>query len=237
MTKFVVFLQGTLGLGKSTVGNRAMLILKTLGFKAITLEQDTFVPNYGLKGAGPKCFEEFTRLLKLYDVVILQRNNADPQQYLKYVEEAKRQQFKTIFFSPSELKNAKSKILLGLICIQSVINRKNHIAMKNTSVEKQVQLVLIFLSQIRIPNTSRKIDHVIEINYLKSMIKGFQLDQQTLKWFQEYFADVCKNGWNAKIRPIHPNLRSKKYQQLRLPIESIALSISQSIVDRILEIG
>lgn len=238
VSKIVLFLQGTVGLGKSCIGYRATDMLNELGISAVALEQDTFVPQYGLKKAGNACFDKFRSLLKLSDIIILQRNNANPQQYFKYVQEAKVNNFTVVFAYPSEIQDPLAAQLLGLTCMQSTMDRKGHVGLKDCPLSKQLQLVLTFLSQLEVPCRGTYIDIVFGIDYLDiNKISNFNIDKEVLESYQDYYEDVAENQWNVKLRHIRDvstefKLDSIKYQDLRLPIDAIATFI----VDKVLSI-
>lgn len=228
MKKIVVILQGTIGLGKSTVGYRCFSMLKKRGIKAVTLEQTRF-KKFGPIEAGERCLDEFEIYLKIYNVIILQNNNVNSSQYQKYVEKAKQSNFIVIFFSPSEINNELTKKLLGLVCIQSIMKRNN----KNVFLEELIRSVLVLLSQIKIPDVNSEVNYVERIDYLnQSIIKNFKVDQDTWKWVRDYYHDINENQYNARLKPINDKLKWKDYQLLRLPIDTIA----KSIIDKILEI-
>lgn len=238
--KLVLLLQGTIGLGKSCVGYCTVNMLNKLGMKTTALEQDTYIPKYGLKGSGNACFNEFKSLLKQFDIIILQRNNANYMQYSRYVDEAKENGFTVVFGFPSEIKDLKLLQLLGLTCMQSTMNRKGHIGLKDCPIDKQLQLVLTFISQLQVPNRGKKIDLVFEVDYLnRDKISDFQIDKQVLEWYQNYYddvaKDVAKNVQKTKIRSFNDvsstlKLCTRDYQELRLAIDTIATSIVDNIL-------
>lgn len=244
--KVLIVLQGTLGLGKTTLGNYIAELLNKHNIKAKTLEQDTFVPKHGFEKAGKICFSVFKSLLKSAKVIILQRNNANQSQYLKYIEAAKHAEFTVIFFSPSEVKNSKYKYLLALTCMQSVLNRKNHIISNLTSLDKQLLFVLIFLSQLEVPDErNNNVDYIFDINYLdetkmdnidKNIITTEGIEPQ-FNWYLNYYNNVCTYNWQTVPRDVKEvtealKLTSVDYQQLRLPLDIIA----NIVVDKILNI-
>ena len=246
--KAVLFLQGTIGSGKSTVGQRAVDMLAAAGVRAVALEQDTFVPKHGLKKAGAACFAEFQRLLGTHDVIVLQRNNANVEQFGKYADEAKYNGFTRVFWTPSEwygnddgdddgkrhdeAASSSSSLpaprtllscLLALTCMQSVMLRKGHVGLKHCPLDRQLFLVLSFLCQLHTP-TAKHADTVLRLEYFdRKATEECKLEPDVAAYYVQYLAEVRRDGFKAKPKPqaeviLRLQLDTSKYQSLRRPI-------------------
>ena len=232
VSKIAIFLQGTVGLGKSTVGYRLAILLNEMHIKSLAIEQDTFIPKYGIKGSGKACFTEYKKALKAYNIVILQRNNANPQQYSKYLEEAHSEGFYTVFWTPIELFDP----VLGIVCMQSLMNREGHIGLKDCPLDKQFQLVLTFLSQIEVPTPNNMVNSVASLHYLVKNYKEIsKKNSEAISFYQEYYNDVRLSGHKAKMRSVDEvinklELKSGKYNELRLPVDVIVRQIIDHVV-------
>ena len=138
----LLLMQGIPGSGKSSVAAKAVEVLQSRGITATQLAQDDFA-DLGTKASSSACFDTVRELLvaKNHRVVILARNNANAQQFGKYL------QFDSylahaVFFCPSELFEPNPADFLYM-CIASVLNRKHSGEEHPTNVMSAVSLAAL----------------------------------------------------------------------------------------------
>lgn len=119
----LVFAQGIPGSGKSLTAIKTVEYLNSKGITAVQLAQDDFA-HLGQKQSGQACFDAVQTLLseRKHKVVFLSRNNANRQQFGRYL------QFddylcRTLFFCPLELTGDRVPEFVYM-SIASVLYRK-----------------------------------------------------------------------------------------------------------------
>ena len=113
--------QGIPGIGKSLLSQAICDQLNSEGIESIQVAQDDFVSN---SNPGKACFDHVSNLLKSkkYKLVILARNNANTQQYSRYLQLESSNLCKMAFITPKELQTRQNEVIL--MCAASVVHRK-----------------------------------------------------------------------------------------------------------------
>lgn len=198
----LVVFQGIPGIGKTTITNCLVEEMKSRGINAVGLEQDPFFEKYGQKKSGPMCLKAFEDYVKgdQYNVVFLQRNNANVGQFKNYAQVAKDGDWLVHVISPRAL---KSSIHLPLICLYSVYERagrKDHPTFKNLDLGLQLKITMSFHGAFRAPNrTGGIIDYIDEVDWLHESAYKENLPKHVTDLFDEYVRRVrkAKNPFNV----------------------------------------
>ncbi len=223
--RLVVIFKGLPGLGKSHIGNLVRMELNKLGLNVVSLEQDDFTG----KSAGQKCLAKFTDYVKnqSINVILLQRNNANRNQYGRYVDVADYHGVKVIFVSPAEI---DLKILL-LVCIEAVIQRHGHKTFDQLSEAVRAKLVLSFYLEFR----KEENDHALQ---WLSVANDQDVDISVSNYLIDYLNELqqSKNVYdNRKYRPLMElneklRLKTTNYQQYRRSTNDLVTELKSLII-------
>ena len=185
----LLVLQGIPGSGKSSYAARAVEVLQARGVSAVQLAQDDFA-HLGMKQSSAACLEATRQYLagKQHQVVILARNNANIQQFAKYL------QFddylaRILFFCPAELYEREPADFLYM-CLASVLHRKHSDAAHPTDEMQDASLALLPLRFLKMlapePGAIRtrllsEGDHPTpELELLKDLMRNTNINSEKL---------------------------------------------------------
>ncbi len=233
--RLVVFFKGIPGLGKSTIGHLLSSQLNHAGYQTLTLEQDDFKG----KTAGKQCFLKFQDYLKKTQnrIILVQRNNANLSQYQGYLDTARDQGCRILIINPAEI-NLKS---LLLVCIESVLNRKDHKTFTELKPELRAKLVLTYAVEFQddYAPTDKNNTSVHNLKWL-NVSNDNHINNSMCQYLDSYLNEIrqSKNVYDNKLtRPMHEvnqNLQltsTPKYYQWRRDTNELATELFGVIQD------
>lgn len=161
-----LFFSAIPGVGKSVIAKDLIPIFEQNGLRAIEVNQDELVPEFGPTNAGKVCLQRFKNIMistadDRPTIILITRNNSNPDQYQKYINIAEMYNWNYAFMIPKNLSSIKSIAT----CINSVWNRTGHETFDGLKKEKQAGIVMSFSTQFE-PPTKAICDNIIYFDWL-----------------------------------------------------------------------
>eukprot|EP01083_Nonionella_stella_P154097 496057_1 len=239
-TGYLVIFQGIPGIGKSTLTGALVAAVARHGLRGIGLEQDAFVAEHSLRRAGQACekrFQEYTKSGE-YDVVFLQRNNANYSQFSKYVNFARRAHWDIRVFTPRDM---NTNTPLQLVCLQSILQRsvrKDHATFKDLELDKQFQITMSFLEVFTKPRPGGSLTGVHDIDWIMECDMSTTVSERARTFLAQYTRHIksARTPWdakplNAKTVTDELELKTVDYQKLRRTPEDIASDVLKVVFE------
>eukprot|EP01105_Mastigella_eilhardi_P019495 TRINITY_DN4589_c0_g1_i1.p1 TRINITY_DN4589_c0_g1~~TRINITY_DN4589_c0_g1_i1.p1 ORF type:complete len:853 (-),score=179.00 TRINITY_DN4589_c0_g1_i1:301-2859(-) len=228
-SRVLILTHGIPGDGKTSRGTLIAEGLTKLGHKTVLIEQDQFA------GDRNKTQEAFQKLIRDQSVhgIILSRCNSCLKQYVWYLNAARSNGLCVLGLIPDEIMHPN----MLLVCISSILNRKNHVTMAEKDEQSQAQYIAALMSFRAVFLQPRVPTDVNAVLRFKSL-HDFQAEPSAIGFVNSYLAE-------ARTRPFQVNTRSLNevrshtlcdnvdYGQFRLPIADICADLIPRIAEQL----
>jgi len=226
--KLVLMLQGVPGLGKTAL---VPIIRERLQqwFVSTSHNQDEIMPLKTQSQGNRESKELFEEKLKNpnTNIIILDRQNWDVNDYVDYTTLAKKYRFKIVSFFPEELLNEQSNHLTPS-CLQSVMKRSRHPTFDLKTLDEQFHLTLMYISALK-PARLKYVDKRFNLSWLHPR-KCKPLKSDRVQFLGDIMSHSTSAGWrgsavSADLIVSRLGFHSTDYSKFRRTKESIASQI------------